>query len=886
MTGKLSIIAAAVTAFLLILPSNAPAARGPAAQDPTMPSGSRPEEVERGPEFEGPETAINAYEAEDAALQGATVSTQNPGYKGTGYVGYANVCHCFVEWTVKVRSAGTYQLCFRYANGSAKYERPLEIQVNGRLLHSARPFPPTGGWSAWNTVSAETALEGGVNTIRATVVDSRGPNLDRLVVLGPESQFPKAKGPTRSVSPTGPTQTEVTEPGTGITLSVDTEGPYSVALENPSWTFAGDLERPLQNVIVNEGSDAIGSYKEITFEYDDACQRTGGIRTYADRPVVLFTSTTLERTSEHTAFPAVTYPGDLRHLAYHCLFGAPSFLSLSGKSPWVFFDPAGNGAFVISPADTFMLSHMSLGNGVLTSGIDTQLPAFRQDFSHGTILAFDAGIHEAWKTWGQALTDWQGKVRPASDADVGLKYFGYWTDAGAVYYYHHEPSGYEDTLLGVKASFDQKGIPLGWMQLDSWWYPKGPAAEWSAGNKGIWTYDAHPDLFPNGLKDFQQRLGLPLLTHSRWIDGSSPYRDQYKMSGDVIIDPLYWLDRMAYLADNGVFAYEQDWLNGNAAAAWNSIDHNDGYFDNMAGACSVYGLTMQYCMPLPCHYLQGTKYSNLTTMRVSLDRFQRDHWDAFLYASILARAVGVWPWADVCMSSEKANMILQVLSAGMVGVGDRIGSENKENILLTSRKDAVIVKPDVPIVPTGETILQDAAGQAGRPMVASTHTDHGSQRTVYLFAYTRSGDTSVSFSPAPLGLAGQVYLYDFNAETGRIVEAGEACTEVLAPNGYGYYILSPVRSSGIAFLGDSGKFASMGKQRISHVEDGADHIEVTIAYAAGEEAVTLHGYAPTRPAVTALAGTAGAVSYNETSKRFTVEVTPGPGYTATIRIEP
>jgi hypothetical protein len=92
-----------------------------------------------------------------------------------------------------------------------------------------------------------------------------------------------------------------------------------------------------------------------------------------------------------------------------------------------------------------------------------------------------------------------------------------------------------------------------------------------------------------------------------------------------------------------------------------------------------------------------------------------------------------------------------------------------------------------------------------------------------------------------------------------------------------------VGRSGIAFLGDAGKFVSLGRQRIPRLsDDGAVH--ATIAFAAGEKAVTLHGYAPVQPAVTTTKGAAGPVTYDTASGRFSVAVSPAPDGTAAIRI--
>ena len=60
------------------------------------------------------------------------------------------------------------------------------------------------------------------------------------------------------------------------------------------------------------------------------------------------------------------------------------------------------------------------------------------------------------------------------------------------------------------------------------------------------------------------------------------------------------------------------------------------------------------------------------------------------------------------MSTETNNLLLANLSAGMVGIGDAIGAENRENLLCVARPDGVLVKPDEPILPVDETYLDDA----------------------------------------------------------------------------------------------------------------------------------------------------------------------------------
>jgi len=679
-----------------------------------------------------------------------------------------------------------------------------------------------------------------------------------------------------------------------ITVTVDSHGAYSVTAQGPQWVFAGDIGRPLANITVNWGSDNIGDYEEIDFNFTvdaptaggelQAASRQAGIRTYEEKPVVLFVLQYLDAASNTAPFPELTtYPQGLFHLTYRGIFGHYDFRLFGNDSPWLFFDSDAQ-AFILSPASDFMEASTVAGSqGEIASGMDTRITSLPAGFTHRTFLVVGQGINSTLETWGQAMTDLQGKSRPSNDADLALTSLGYWTDNGATYYYHFVSTlDYEGTLFAVRDDFAQRGIPLGYMQLDSWFYPKGAGVDWSDRSGGIYQYVAAPVLFPEGLAAFQQQLGLPLFTHARWIDENSPYRQQYQISGNVSIDPQYWDDIVSYIASSGVRTYEQDWLGAQAQTAFNLSDP-EAFMDNMARATSGNGLTMQYCMALPRHYLQTSKYDNITTIRTSNDRFDRSKWDEFLYASRLASALGVWPWSDVFMSSELENLLLSTLSAGPVGVGDAIGSLNKTNLLRVVRHDGVIVKPDAPMVPVDQSFLNDAQN-LGRPMVAATYTDFGAIKVFYIFAYNRGSDTTTTFTPGSLGLSGPVYVYNYFAGRGTLMDAGDTFSEPM-DNGRAYYIVTPIGGSGVAFLGDAEQFVSLGRKRIAALADDGT-LEATIAFADGEPSRTLHGYSPSEPNVTAITGAIDSVAYDPSTQLFTVVVSAGADGRAIVDVHP
>ena len=347
------------------------------------------------------------------------------------------------------------------------------------------------------------------------------------------------------------------------------------------------------------------------------------------------------------------------------------------------------------------------------------------------------------------------------------------------------------------------------MQLDSWFYPKGSGAEWTNNGAGIYRYEAAAPPFMSGLSRFQQNLGVPLVTHARWIDPSSPYRTLYKMSGNVVTDPAYWETVAAYLANSGVATFEQDWLDDKAHTDFNLTD-GAAFLDNMAASMARRNLTMQYCMAAARHFLQRSKYSNLTTIRTSGDHLQRDRWTDFLYASRLGSALGAWPFTDNFMSTETSQLLLATLSAGPVGIGDQIGSING-------------AEP----APRGEAGWRDR--EAGRAVdsYGSQLLEHGAQHRrstdrLHLVGFRRTAhqlrfrvhtgkecageDQSIGFRNQRAGVCLRLL-----CRHGPVDRAADAIQKQISGDAL-YLVLAPVGPSGIADSGRCGPVRDHGQE--------------------------------------------------------------------------
>jgi len=186
-----------------------------------------------------------------------------------------------------------------------------------------------------------------------------------------------------------------------------------------------------------------------------------------------------------------------------------------------------------------------------------------------------------------------------------------------------------------------------------------------------------------------------------------------------------------------VATYEQDWLGTKAQAELNLVDR-DAFLGNMASACKRNGVTIQYCMPLPRHYLQSVKYDNVTTIRTSQDRFGRSRWDQFLFGSRLAGALGLWPFSDVFLSTEADNLLVATLSAGPVGVGDPIGFLNAANLRRAARQDGVDAGS------SGVALRFPGAMLRGRVVDETANTQSGRASSVILHSASSAGVSAAS----------------------------------------------------------------------------------------------------------------------------------------------
>jgi hypothetical protein len=298
----------------------------------------------------------------------------------------------------------------------------------------------------------------------------------------------------------------------GLRTTIKADGTYELDFFRVDWHLAGRLPEAPESIQSTPGTDAIGSCDAVSATYLRGA-RTAEIRIYRALSIAIFRDVWNSAGANQHPFPAFdNLPAGLMKFSYQRkTFGTYEFGALGPEGPWSLFDKLGN-VMMLSPADYFLVSRMNeLPGGATESRIARTIQTLPAGFSHSTLLVFDKGMNQAFSVWGSALLALGGKQRLANDANVVLAKLGYWTDNGARYYYKFDPQlGYAGTLLAIRNEFKKLGVPLGYMQLDSWWYPKGVNARWNSLSgalpDGEYTYGRIRNFCRTALQHFSNRL--------------------------------------------------------------------------------------------------------------------------------------------------------------------------------------------------------------------------------------------------------------------------------------------------------------------------------------------------------------------------------------------
>ncbi len=508
---------------------------------------------------------------------------------------------------------------------------------------------------------------------------------------------------------------------------------------------------------------------------------------------------------------------------------------INGGVPLVIFDDSFR-TVVVSPLNNFMVGFQSATTylqGDIGCGIQGRVQNIPINTTHSTVIYTGHGIANTLQEWGKKLLQKSNKVhvKDRTDLDISSTHLGYYTDNGAYYYYQTESGkNYEETLKDVKQFHVQEGYPFKYYQLDSWWYYKGI-------KDGVKTWEARPDIFPNGLEKLSHALDAPFVAHNRYWASDNTYQQKYKFVKESTLSlPQslpFWNDLLKQAKQNKIVVYEQDWLvdqTRNMNITQNNMDAARTWLTDMGKAAEMNGMLIQYCMPLPMHFLQSTEIKPVVQIRTSDDYETMNYQWSMARNNLLAWSLGMMPFKDTFYTTAvqpgsrkdkweptpELQVLVAALSAGPVGPGDRIGYHNKTRIMATCNSDGLLVKPDRPAFPIDRMFLpiNQRIGQ-----VWSTVSTVSGFTTTYLFAANMTAPVNVTKQDLGLDEKHTHFVYNYYTRTAQVfgksiaLEFGKPVS-VNQTIPIQYFVIGQANDQGVVPLGDLSKYITISQQRV------------------------------------------------------------------------
>ena len=575
-------------------------------------------------------------------------------------------------------------------------------------------------------------------------------------------------------------------------------------------------------------------------------------------------------------------------------------------------------SLLLAPLDAFHEQVIAVPRGAasdrgeLECGWHGDLDVVPAGFATELAIWGGTGVRALLESWGALLQQRAGARRRSRYADPAIGRLSYWTDNGAAYWYRTEPGqGVEGTLGAVADGLREARIPAHAFELDSWFYPHEvtrafDAPEIDVPPTGMLRWEPREDALPSGIGALRRRLGnLPLILHARHYASRSPYFESepaWRDGDRAHPRDASFFDRLFAQAEAwGAVQVEQDWLiecflgvrglreEPGRAHAWQaSLDR----------AAQEHGLSLLWCMGSPADFCAATALPRVAAIRTSGDyRYVLGNaslWCWFLYGNALARALGLLPFKDVFLSSRvgsgrdgdphaELEAALAALSAGPVGIGDRVGRSDREIILRTCRDDGVLVKPDLPLAPLERCFASHAHTHAA-PLVGETWSDHPAGRWTYVLAMHASrSHESLDFEIPlhELGHAspdGDLLAYDWASGCGERLSPGGALAFSLTQRGaFSLRVLCPLLD-GLALVGDPTKYACAGDRRIRRVRTVDGGLAFDALGAPGEQ-VRVRGFAERLPRAVVARTAEGA-----SAAKLTPEAGPGGRFDVLVPI--
>lgn len=490
-------------------------------------------------------------------------------------------------------------------------------------------------------------------------------------------------------------------------------------------------------------------------------------------------------------------------------------------------------AVLIAPLDQVHEQLIAVHDGRLAWGWHGDLDSVPAAFAT-TLGVFEGpNLDPLLTQWGDHLRGGHLR-RPVTDNPV-TSHLSYWTDNGAAYWYRTEPGRTNGgSVVDAVEALRANRVPIGAVELDSWCYDHEVARPITAIGypeevppTGMLTWTPRPDAFDpaageaDAIEAFAERLGRPpLVMHARHVSPASPY----------LAEGEWWIDDLAaqpidarfferWFPDArrwGVCAIEQDWLLMfwfGVRALREAPDRAARWQRTLDQLAATHGVDLIWCMATPADLMLAARLDHVVAVRTSDDyRFAEDPallWTWYLTVNRLARALGLRAFKDCFFSAvphegargdapdpidgdehAEVEALLAALSAGPVGIGDRIGRTDPDVVLRTCDADGRIRHVDHPVALIDACLTGQPARGERLAWATTTATRHGTVWTYVVALNTATERRTISdgLDLTELGLDGERAVYVWRS---RETERTARLSCELAPRDWAFWVCAP-----------------------------------------------------------------------------------------------
>lgn len=535
-------------------------------------------------------------------------------------------------------------------------------------------------------------------------------------------------------------------------------------------------------------------------------------------------------------------------------FNRPSFTRPHSVLPLLILSRKVATCTLLAPIDAFHEQVLAVENDALHWGWSGDLTQIPPNFSTTLAIITAESPREALSAWGHLVRhaaranhceNLQGRY-----ADVCVAKLSYWTDNGSAYWYRREPgTNTSETLEQTISTLQNENVPVASVELDSWFYPHQLSRRVAdvgylqlVPPTGLIAWTPRADVLPNGVSALRARLGnRPLILHNRHISSESEYLNygQWWIDGARAHPKSDWLFRiwMQQAADWGATAYEQDWL----VEVWLGVRQLRERVGRVArwqhqldDAAKERDVALIWCMATPADMAHAVSLRQIVAIRSCDDyRYADDPstlWRWHLTVSCILRSLGFYPFKDVFMTHDNESGVVDIngdpnflleaclaaLSAGPVGIGDRMGRTNSKVVAKCCRVDGVLIKPDVPMAALDRSLRDDSS-----LLWADTHCGMWRYIVVIRTGIKASGDIANNVPlEESLEIGKGTLVYNWRTKETFM---SDHISAALCIHEWEMWVICPVfmLSSDIRFslIGDRNVFATMGDRRIRIEQD-------------------------------------------------------------------